>query len=306
VRTLSGLPILTGFVLFWISLVTGPRLSGAIASATSRPAAENNAAYENVPEVSHEIQPKGLLSYAHVVAFGAGVGFFALSFLILAILPGNDLAAEIKRVAPVTMPALTDSEQRGRVVYGREGCAYCHTEQVRFLAVDVRRFGPPTEAWETKYDYPQLWGTRRIGPDLSREFNLHPQDWQLTHLFNPRFVVRDSVMPPYPWLFSGGPSKPTQEGLDLLAYLQSLGRARELSGLDRQGTASGAESAQSEMADMTMGSDPSAKATPPTVPVAMVGGFSDSAPLLHPASVLGDLREEVSRGGNLFAENCAS
>ncbi len=38
----------------------------------------------------------------------------------------------------------------------------------------------------------------------------------------------------------------------------------------------------------------------------MLGGFSDSAPLLHPATVLGDLREEVSRGGNLFAVNCAS
>jgi cbb3-type cytochrome c oxidase subunit III len=70
--------------------------------------------------------------------------------------------------------------------------------------------------------------------------------------------------------------------------------------------ASSAESSQSEMADMAMASDPSAKATPPTVPLAMVGGYSDSAPLLHPASVLGDLREEVSRGGNLFAVNCAS
>jgi cytochrome c oxidase cbb3-type subunit II len=101
------------------------------------------------------------------------------------------------------------SEQRGRVIYGREGCAYCHTEQVRSLATDVRRFGAPTEPWETKYDYPQLWGTRRIGPDLSREFNLHLRDWQLTHLYNPRLVVRNSVMPPYPWLFDGSPNQPT-------------------------------------------------------------------------------------------------
>ena len=76
----------------------------------------------------------GWLSYAHVVAFGAGVGFFALSFLVLAILPGKELADEIKRVAPVTMPTLTASEQRGRVIYGREGCAYCHTQQIRSLA----------------------------------------------------------------------------------------------------------------------------------------------------------------------------
>jgi len=232
VRTLSGLPILAGFLLFWAALVTGPKLSEPLTSATSRVTSEDIAAFEDAP--SHELIPTRWLGNAHVIAFGAGVGFFALSFLVLAILPGKELADEIKRAAPVTIPTLTASEQRGRVIYGREGCAYCHTEQVRFLAADVRRFGAPTEAWETKYDYPQLWGTRRIGPDLSREFNLHSQDWQLTHLFDPRLVVRDSVMPPYRWLFEGSANQPTQEGLDVLAYLQSLGRARELSGFDRQ------------------------------------------------------------------------
>ena len=303
VRTLSGLPILAGFVLFWISLVTGPKLSEATTSETSSEASESVVAFENVSPVSDKLSSTGWLSYAYVVAFGAGVGFFALSFLVLAILPGKELEDEIKRVAPVTMPMLTASEQRGRVIYGREGCAYCHTQQVRSLAADVRRFGAPTEPWETKYDYPQLWGTRRIGPDLSREFNLHPRDWQLTHLYNPRLVVRDSVMPPYPWLFAGSPSQPTQEGLDVLAYIQSLGGARQLSGFDRQTLAS---SVQPETPDMAMASEPSARATPPTVPIAMMGGYSLTAPVLHPASDRDDLQEEVSRGRTLFAANCAS
>src|SRR6266853_5006555 len=268
VRTLSGLPILAGFLLFWASLVTGPKLSEALTSATSRVASEDIAAFEDAPAASHELIPTRWLSSAHVIAFGAGVGFFALSFLVLAILPGKELADEIKRAAPVTMPTLTASEQRGRVIYGREGCAYCHTEQVRFLAADVRRFGAPTEAWETKYDYPQLWGTRRIGPDLSREFNLHSRDWQLTHLYNPRLVVPDSVMPPYPWLFDGSPNQPTEEGLDVLAYLQSLGRARELSGFDRQAVTS---SVLPGTSDMAMAGEPSARATPPNVPIAMIG-----------------------------------
>jgi len=43
-----------------------------------------------------------------------------------------------------------------------------------------------------------------------------------------------------------------------------------------------------------------------TVPIAMPGGYSDSAPVLHPASNPDDLQEEVSRGGTLFAANCAS
>src|SRR6202048_4671066 len=262
VRTLSGLPILAGFILFWTSLVTGPKLSEATISETRRLTSEDVAAFEDGSAASREFSFTGWRSHAHVIAFGAGVGFFALSFLVLAILPGKELADEIKRVAPVTMATLTTSEQRGRVIYGREGCAYCHTQQVRSLAADVRRFGAPTEAWETKYDYPQLWGTRRIGPDLSREFNLHPRDWQLTHLYNPRLVVRDSVMPPYPWLFRGSANQPTQEGLDLLAYLQSLGRARQLSGFERQPLASSVHAAT---ADMAMPNEASARATPPSV-----------------------------------------
>jgi cbb3-type cytochrome c oxidase subunit III len=89
--------------------------------------------------------------------------------------------------------------------------------------------------------------------------------------------------------------------LDVLAYLQSLGRARELSGFDRQAMTS---SDTSGMSDMAMASDPSAEATPPNVPIAMIGGYSPSAPVLHPASDPNDLRAEVSRGGILFAANC--
>src|ERR1700739_1785472 len=148
VRSLSGLPILAGFFFFWALLAYGPTLSEASSSVVRRPAAEIKDADENVPEFSPEIQSNGCFSYAQLVSFGAGVGFFALSFLVLAILPGKELADEIKRVAPVTMPPLTASEQRGRVIYGREGCAYCHTQKSRSLAADVRRFGAPPEAWE--------------------------------------------------------------------------------------------------------------------------------------------------------------
>src|SRR2546426_5685320 len=74
VRTLSGLPILAGFVLFWISLVTGPKLSEATTSETSSEASESVVAFENVSPVSDKLSSTGWLSYAYVVAFGAGVG----------------------------------------------------------------------------------------------------------------------------------------------------------------------------------------------------------------------------------------
>src|SRR5258708_1110349 len=87
VRTLSGLPILAGFVLFLVSLGTRPRSSEAITPVTSREATEIQVAFEGAPAASHELIPTAWLSHAHVIAFGAGVGFFALSFLVLAILP---------------------------------------------------------------------------------------------------------------------------------------------------------------------------------------------------------------------------
>src|ERR1700686_5160778 len=64
VRTLSGLPILTGFVLFWISLITGPGLSEATTSATSRATSEDIAAFEEAPAASHELTPTRWLSNA--------------------------------------------------------------------------------------------------------------------------------------------------------------------------------------------------------------------------------------------------
>ena len=308
IRTLSALPIFTGFILFWISLVSGPKTSSVGAPASKHDTSEDPASFDAHLSIPQPVSWTRWLSYANVIAFVAGVGFFAFSFLVLAIIPGKQLEDDIRRVAPVTMQKLTASEQRGRVIYGREGCAYCHTQQVRSLAADVRRFGAPTEAWETKYDYPHLWGTRRIGPDLSREFNLRSNDWQLTHLYNPRLVFRDSVMPGYPWLFKGNPNQPKQEALDVLAYLQTLGRARQLSGLDEQELAADPDSATLEVAmtEMAMTNDPSARATPPTVPVAMVGGYSVNAPVLHPASDPNDLQEELGRGRSFFATNCAS
>ena len=136
----------------------------------------------------------------------------------------------MKATPPGVHLVLTPQEERGQKIYARNGCAYCHTEQVRFTPADEWRFGAPTQAWETGDQYPQMWGTRRIGPDLARESGKRPIDWQLVHLYDPRYTVPDSVMPNYPWLFHGGPDEPSQDALDLVAYLNTLGRAAIRSG----------------------------------------------------------------------------
>ena len=170
------------------------------------------------------------LRMSYLVASIAGVAFFVLSVLLLGVWPGRVLEEQTRKMSPDHPLGLTASEQRGRIVYSREGCAYCHTQQIRYLHADMSRFGAPTLAWETRFDYPQLWGTRRIGPDLSRESGSHSTDWDLEHLYSPRALVPDSVMPAYASLFNGSPDRPKQEGRDLIAYLDTLGRGRELAG----------------------------------------------------------------------------
>ncbi|ARP94983.1 cytochrome-c oxidase, cbb3-type subunit II [Bordetella genomosp. 13] len=88
----------------------------------------------------------------------------------------------------------------GRDVYIREGCVGCHSQQVRMLRAEVQRYGPYSEAAESVYDHPFLWGSKRTGPDLARVGERYSDAWQRTHLRDPRAVVPESNMPAYPWL----------------------------------------------------------------------------------------------------------
>ncbi len=168
------------------------------------------------------------LRMAYLVALVAGVGFFITSVVWLGVWPARVLEEQARAFGPTAARVQTPSELRGREIYAREGCGYCHTQQVRFTAADEARFGAPTLAWESRRDVPHMLGTRRIGPDLSRASGTRPEDWHLVHLYNPRLVVSQSVMPGYPWLFDDGPDRPKQAALDVVAYLQSLGRPRLL------------------------------------------------------------------------------
>jgi cytochrome c oxidase cbb3-type subunit 2/cytochrome c oxidase cbb3-type subunit I/II len=192
--------------------------------------ANNNPAPQAGPE-GDEVPGLAWLRNAYVITAVAGLGFFAMSFVVLAIWPNRVLDRQIAQTQPTNRLELSASELRGRHIYGREGCVNCHSQLIRSTEDDVRRFGVPSQAWETIHEFPQLWGTRRIGPDLAREYGRKSHDWHMVHLWNPRYTVPDSNMPPYPWLFDGAPTRPTQEARDLVAYLGSLGREAKLAGL---------------------------------------------------------------------------
>jgi len=98
------------------------------------------------------------------------------------------------------MRLYTPLEQVGRDIYLREGCYTCHSQMIRTLRDEVDRWGPYSLAVESKYDHPMLWGSKRTGPDLARVGGKYSDDWHFAHLYYPRDVSPDSVMPAYRWL----------------------------------------------------------------------------------------------------------
>ncbi len=88
----------------------------------------------------------------------------------------------------------------GRDIYLREGCYNCHSQMIRPFRAETERYGHYSVAGEFVYDHPFQWGSKRTGPDLARVGGKYSDDWQRTHLNNPRDVVPESNMPGYPWL----------------------------------------------------------------------------------------------------------
>ncbi|MFP4596811.1 MAG: cbb3-type cytochrome c oxidase subunit II [Persicimonas sp.] len=132
--------------------------------------------------------------------------FVALSF---AVAIGPAMWSQANNEPVPESRALDAQEQRGLDVYVSEGCVACHTQQVRPIAAD-EPFGRPSVAGDyARLDRqgvfagtPALLGSQRTGPDLANVGERQPSSsWHLIHLYNPRAVVEDSVMPAHPWLF---------------------------------------------------------------------------------------------------------
>jgi cytochrome c oxidase cbb3-type subunit 2 len=154
--------------------------------------------------------------------------------------PGIELS---KIPAGPGVEPLTVLQSEGREVYVANGCSYCHTQQVRPLDAD-KVFGRPSAPGDFKYQTPELLGSERTGPDLTNIGGRQPSSvWQYIHLYNPRAVVPESIMPSFNWLFevvaqspagmspvplpsnyapARGVVVPTHQAEALIAYLASL------------------------------------------------------------------------------------
>lgn len=95
-------------------------------------------------------------------------------------------------------------ELEGRDIYIREGCYTCHSQMIRPFRAETERYGHYSVAGEFVYDHTFQWGSKRTGPDLARVGGRYSDDWHYAHMYNPRDVVPESIMPAYPWLNYSG------------------------------------------------------------------------------------------------------
>jgi cbb3-type cytochrome c oxidase subunit II len=116
---------------------------------------------------------------------------------------------------------LTPQETQGRSIYKREGCWYCHTQQVRKTEANKGTvtlpgdIGPETFPEDYIGQKPTFWGTERQGPDLSHTGSRQSEIWQREHLKNPQSTSPGSLMPSFGHL-------PAEEIEALVAYLMTL------------------------------------------------------------------------------------
>lgn len=144
----------------------------------------------------------------HKKLFSAALLLFVGLTLIVVIIPAihnQNNNAVLRDYVPLSADAA-----QGRLIFIANGCVGCHTQQVRNVEMD-KVFGSrpsiaadyaPFHRIDTWRNTATLMGTERTGPDLTNIGSRQPSvDWQLTHLFNPRLLVKESVMPAYSWLF---------------------------------------------------------------------------------------------------------
>jgi cytochrome c oxidase cbb3-type subunit 2 len=173
---------------------------------------------------------------SHRAILGLAAGIYLVLVVVVAVLPASAMAKAYPPKPRDEDNAVLQSIARGRALYRGYGCHYCHTQQVRgderlavkgrvpVLPVD-RRFGLDVASSPEDYasDDPPFLGTQRTGPDLTTVGSRLPSvDWHYWHLYDPRAVSPESVMPAMRWLFKTSEEERAPEDVDV-RYIDSLG-----------------------------------------------------------------------------------
>lgn len=191
-RSLGGALFIVGAVMMFYNLVKTAKEGSLLANEEAEATVTKNL----------KIATKG--EYWHRVIERKPIQFMVLSIVVVAIgglveiIPTMIVKSNIKTIASVQ--PYTPLELEGRDIYIREGCYNCHSQMIRPLRFDVKRYGEYSKAGEFVYDHPFQWGSKRTGPDLAREGGKMPSKWHYEHMIRPKDVSEESLMPAYPWL----------------------------------------------------------------------------------------------------------
>ena len=131
-----------------------------------------------------------------------------------------------KYFGPPNQENLAEALQLGHDVYVAEGYWHCHSQFIRPVSNESTRWGKvaSSDEYANRLQRPVLWGTRRVGPDLSREGGRRGNDWHAVHFFDPPLLSPGSPMPKYGWFYDDNdPAKPNKRGLAIITYVQWLG-----------------------------------------------------------------------------------
>jgi cytochrome c oxidase cbb3-type subunit II len=108
----------------------------------------------------------------------------------------------LSQTYPLPQPG---AARTGAEVYRANGCAACHTQMIRpdDLGSDIKRGWGLRRSLAEDYlfEQPVMLGSQRIGPDLANVGRHSYTTGLLEHLYHPRKIIGDSIMPPYRFLF---------------------------------------------------------------------------------------------------------
>ena len=217
-RVLGGLLYFSGVVMLGINALmtffarpakyevpvySAPRLSKDYQEHTPRPVS----GLSNVPvlELGKKLDIFGRMDW-HRQWERLPVKFTVLTTLAVVIatlfevIPTFLIRSNIPTIASVK--PYTPLELAGRQIYTSEGCYNCHSQQIRPMVAETKRYGEYSKPGEFIYDRPFQWGSRRIGPDLAREGGRQSSFWHWTHFEDPELMSPGTVMPSYDHLLT--------------------------------------------------------------------------------------------------------
>ena len=173
-----------------------------MADETETDAAAGSDGAPTLPRGWKRHPPERMLITPWVAGVGGLLAFFAVVFIVVYLPIHTFDPPPSADWAPLSSTAVD-----GRNLFASNNCYVCHSGYSR--PQDVRqslyflypKVSQPGDFYGSDQS-PNLLGTERTGPDLSQESGWHPDDWQLAHFYDPRYMDPKSLMPDMKSLFS--------------------------------------------------------------------------------------------------------